>query len=165
MSRIRIIFVHPHPDALAILRSMLQSPKFEIIEATGDHTVLRMLEKPPGLVLLGVDLDEPDALKLLASIRREHPMTPVILLFATWHPGHFGQALRMGASAVLKFPLPAGLLRAAVAEALEGPEREIIADALEAFGGNRRETAKALGISRTTLYKKMRKYGLLDEEC
>jgi two-component system response regulator HydG len=49
-------------------------------------------------------------------------------------------------------------------EALEGPEREIIVRTLEAFGWNRQETAKALDINRTTLYKKMKKYGLLDEE-
>jgi DNA-binding NtrC family response regulator len=49
-------------------------------------------------------------------------------------------------------------------EALEGPEREIIVQTLKAFGGSRRRTAKALDINRTTLYKKMRKYGLFDEE-
>jgi two-component system response regulator HydG len=48
-------------------------------------------------------------------------------------------------------------------EALAGPEREIILAALEAFGWCRNATAEALGIDRTTLFKKMRKHGLLDE--
>jgi DNA-binding response OmpR family regulator len=45
-------------------------------------------------------------------------------------------------------------------QALEGPERDLIRDALAALGGNRQETARALDIDRTTLYKKMKKYKL-----
>lgn len=44
--------------------------------------------------------------------------------------------------------------------ALALPERQIILDALEGHGWSRQETAKALGINRTTLYKKMKKYGI-----
>lgn len=40
------------------------------------------------------------------------------------------------------------------------PERRLILQTLEAHHGNRQETAKALGINRTTLYKKMKRYGL-----
>jgi len=47
--------------------------------------------------------------------------------------------------------------------ALEGPEREIILQALRAFGWNRNETARALDISRSTLYLKMKSYGLLTQ--
>jgi DNA-binding NtrC family response regulator len=48
-------------------------------------------------------------------------------------------------------------------QALAGPEREIIRAALETNNWNRQETAKALDINRTTLYKKMKRYGLEDE--
>jgi DNA-binding NtrC family response regulator len=48
-----------------------------------------------------------------------------------------------------------------LAEALEGPEKQIIISALEANGQSRQQTAEQLGINRTTLYKKMRKYDLL----
>ena len=44
--------------------------------------------------------------------------------------------------------------------ALANPERQIIIDALESNGWNRQETAEMLGINRTTLYKKMKKYGI-----
>ncbi len=47
-------------------------------------------------------------------------------------------------------------------KALEEPERRIILRALEHNGGNRTETARGLGINRTTLFNKMRKYALLD---
>lgn len=44
--------------------------------------------------------------------------------------------------------------------ALATPERQMIIETLEAHGWNRQETADALGINRTTLYKKMKKYGI-----
>ena len=47
---------------------------------------------------------------------------------------------------------PAGLLAAA--------ERDAITDALRAAGGNRSRAAQALGIGRTTLYRKIREFGL-----
>lgn len=46
---------------------------------------------------------------------------------------------------------------------LEDPERRYIETALRRFAGNRQETAKALDINRTTLFNKMRKYGLLEK--
>jgi DNA-binding NtrC family response regulator len=47
-------------------------------------------------------------------------------------------------------------------QALESPERQIIRDVLEANHWNRNVTADALGINRTTLYKKMKRLGLED---
>jgi DNA-binding NtrC family response regulator len=47
-------------------------------------------------------------------------------------------------------------------EALAGPEKRILLAALRANDGNRQATADQLGINRTTLYKKMKKYGLND---
>jgi DNA-binding NtrC family response regulator len=45
-------------------------------------------------------------------------------------------------------------------EALEGPERQIILEVLQAHQWNRFATAEILGINRTTLYKKMKRLGL-----
>ena len=45
-------------------------------------------------------------------------------------------------------------------EALAGPERQIILEVLESNNWNRNVTADALGINRTTLYKKMKRLGL-----
>jgi len=42
--------------------------------------------------------------------------------------------------------------------AMVAPERQIIIDALEANDWNRQSTASMLGINRTTLYKKMKRY-------
>ncbi len=58
----------------------------------------------------------------------------------------------------------AGMNLRPLKEALEEPEKQIILRALEALNWNRQETARVLDINRTTLYKKMKKYGLLIEE-
>jgi len=47
--------------------------------------------------------------------------------------------------------------------ALAGPEKNIIRQALESNHWNRQATAKALQINRTTLFKKMKHYGLYAE--
>lgn len=49
---------------------------------------------------------------------------------------------------------------ASLKKALSTPERQLIIQALESNGWNRQNTAKALGINRTTLYKKMKKYDI-----
>jgi DNA-binding NtrC family response regulator len=49
-------------------------------------------------------------------------------------------------------------------DALAGPERQIILDSLETHEWNRNATADALGINRTTLYKKMKRLGLEDAQ-
>ena len=46
-------------------------------------------------------------------------------------------------------------------DALKNPEKDLITKALDTVSWNRNEAAKALGINRTTLYKKMQSFGLL----
>jgi len=53
-------------------------------------------------------------------------------------------------------PAPTGDLKARVA----AYERGLIIQALQASGGNRSETARALGLGRATLYEKLNKHGL-----
>ena len=43
---------------------------------------------------------------------------------------------------------------------LEALERDAIENAMRVFGGNRVRVAQALGIARSTLYKRLDKYGL-----
>jgi two-component system response regulator HydG len=69
-----------------------------------------------------MDPSDPDALELLTYVRRKHREVPVVLLFPRLHPERAKEALRLGAMAVLKFPVPAVELRAAVLQALEQSE-------------------------------------------
>lgn len=62
--------------------------------------------------------------------------------------------------------IPGGVPRPAVPRGLlSHQEKETIVRALQEAGGNIRATAKALGISRSGLYVKMRRFGLSPDEC
>ena len=51
-----------------------------------------------------------------------------------------------------------GLAGNRLKSAMADPERRMIVDSLEAHGWNRQQTARSLGINRTTLYKKMKRH-------
>jgi DNA-binding NtrC family response regulator len=72
------------------------------------------------------------------------------------------ESLRRGEvdGATLANRLSGGNLKTALAH----PERQIILEALDSNGWNRQETARLLGINRTTLYKKMKKYDISYEK-
>jgi len=59
----------------------------------------------------------------------------------------------------IRLPGPAGL-RSSLREAREAAEREQILRALEEAGGNVSAAARALGLERTNLHKRMRALGL-----
>jgi transcriptional regulator with PAS, ATPase and Fis domain len=59
--------------------------------------------------------------------------------------------------ATLQSPRPAA---ASLKQALADPERQLILEALERHGWRRDAAAKALGINRTSLYKKARRLGM-----
>jgi transcriptional regulator of acetoin/glycerol metabolism len=46
---------------------------------------------------------------------------------------------------------------------LDEHERKVIRRALDRFGGNRRQAAKALNISTVTLWRRMKQYGLVGD--
>ena len=57
-------------------------------------------------------------------------------------------------------PVPVDVGGHTLKQAMSNPERQIILEVLEANHWNRQVTAEALGINRTTLYKKMKRLGL-----
>jgi two-component system, NtrC family, response regulator HydG len=120
MSQARVLIVHPEPSILTLLGSMLQSLGHRIDEATNDRAAVRWLERGGvDLMLVGVDPFDPEALELLSYSRRKHPGVPVVLLFPGPNPEKAREATRMGATTVLKFPMPATELRAAVTQACD----------------------------------------------
>ncbi len=120
MHKLRILILYPDPAGLALLTSMLKSLGHIIEEATNDRLAVKLMERNNiDLVLAGVDPLDGEALELLSYVRRKHREVPVILLFPRLHPERAKEALRLGAMAVLKYPVPAAELRAAVLQALE----------------------------------------------
>jgi two-component system response regulator HydG len=120
MHKYRILIVCPEPQGLSLLTSMLKSLGHLIEEAATDRAAVRLMERNPiSLVLASVDPGDADALELLNYVRRKHPDVPVILMFPRVHPDRAKEALRLGAMAILKYPVPAAELRAAVLQAME----------------------------------------------
>lgn len=102
---------------------MLKSLGHVIEEATSDRAAVRLLERSKvDLVLAGADPNDSDALELLNYVRRKHREIPVILLFSQAHPERTKEAARLGATAILKYPVPAAELRATVMQGLESCE-------------------------------------------
>ncbi len=123
MNQSRVLIVHPEPSIMALLGSMLQSLGHVIDEAANDRIAVRLLDRGGiNLMIAGIDPFDPEALELLSFSRRRHPGVPVILLFPMANPERARDALRMGANAVLRFPMPANDLRAAVTQACEGSQ-------------------------------------------
>ncbi len=119
MSQNRILLVHPEPSVRALLTSMLRTLGCHIEEASNDRVAVRKLDQAPvDLVLAACEPADPEALELLAYLHRKHPRVPCVLLFAAPHPDRVREALDEGAASVLRYPLPADALRAAVAQAL-----------------------------------------------
>jgi two-component system response regulator HydG len=119
----RILIVHPDPSMLALSASMLTLLGYVIEEASDDDTAFRLIKRCPIDVLLaGVTPSSGDALELLRHMRREHREIPVVLLLSRLDPDWVKKALRLGAEAVLEYPVPAAELRAAILQAVEGRE-------------------------------------------
>src|SRR6516165_5388378 len=107
MSNARILIVHPEQSALTLLASMLRSMGHEFDEAANDRVAVRLMERGGvALMLAGVDPSDADALELLSYMRRKHRQVPVLLLFSAPVPERAKEALRLGALAVLKYPVP-----------------------------------------------------------
>jgi two-component system response regulator HydG len=120
MHKFRILILHPDRAGLALLTSMLESLGHLIEEATNDRTAVRLLERNDiDSVLACVDPAHSDALEFLTYVRRRHRELPVVLFFPRPHPQRAKEALQLGAMAVLRYPMPAAELRAAVLQALE----------------------------------------------
>jgi DNA-binding NtrC family response regulator len=120
MSHTHLLIVHTDGSVRALLASMLRSLGHRIEEAACDPVAVKMVAtSEPALVVAGTDPADPDALEFLGYLRRKHAAVRVILLFPTAHPERTREALQRGAASVLRFPLPATHLRAAVSQALE----------------------------------------------
>ena len=127
------------------------------------------------VILLDVRLPDGSGLDLLDVL--EAPKPPVVVLTAYGDVPLAVDAMQRGACDFLTKPVELAALGVAVRRALElgatrratrtsvpqsldDVERVHIAQVLREHDGNRTHTARALGISRATLIKKIRDYGL-----
>lgn len=150
MSTIRILLVHSDPSVLDLLRSMLQSLGQPLEEADSDRAAVKLLERSPAdVVVAGMDPADPDGLEFLLYLRRKFARIPVILLFSTPHADRCKEAVARGAACVLRLPITATQLRAAVAQALGQVESEIASAGSSRSAGHGSMDGRSLGPSLT----------------
>ena len=133
------------PTALSLLVAHDWPGNVRELENTIEHAVALA----SGTTVAAEDLPPRLRVGLRAGSRRGGPTTAA-------QPGQTGAAEAGPGDAS-----PAqGPLQQAVARAQEAVERRMIEDALARAGGNRTEAAKALGVSRRTLFTKIRDLGV-----
>ena len=98
-----------------------------------------------------LNYDYPGNVRELENIL-EHAL--IICREAVIHPDHLPDYVRQGKSARQKPPAQI------VPATSPTPEHQLILDALEKTGGHRLKAARELGMERTTLWRKMKKYGI-----
>jgi two-component system response regulator HydG len=148
MNENRILIVHPDSSARTLLASMLQTLAVRLEEAPNDPAAVRRLERGGvDVIVAGVEPEDPDCLELLHYMKRKFPALPVILLFSVGDAERTREARQRGADAVLRFPLPATQLRAAVSQALgqAEPSARTVVGAMTAPGENRASNSAPKG--------------------
>lgn len=121
MSHNSVLIVHPDASVRSLMTSMLQTIGHPIEEVPSDRAALRLLERGGvGAVLASGDGNPADTVEFLSYMRRKHGGVPVIVVANHLTADRQREASQWGASAVLRFPLPATQLRAAVSQAI-GP--------------------------------------------
>jgi two-component system response regulator FlrC len=121
MTRERILVVDDERSIRDLLTDILASDGYDVEAADSAASALRLLEKASyALVLSDVRMPGMDGLELLASLRRTHPMTPVILLTAFGTIPQAVEAIQMGALDFIEKPVRSpkvlrGIVRRAIA--------------------------------------------------
>lgn len=168
-----LVVVDDNTAILTALKICLAAEFERIVTLTSPDTLVATLAKEEAVdaVLLdmnfslGVNTGQ-DGLFWLRTIKKLHPNTPVILITAYADVQLAVKGLKYGAADFVTKPWDNDRLIAALHEAidksrevipLEQMEQEHVQRAVDQCHGNMSRTAKMLGITRQTLYKKLKK--------
>lgn len=184
-----LLVVDDNRSVLAAVRLLAEIKFDRVLTTTSPSRIPQLLrEEKPSCVLLDMNVSSPvtngnEGLYWLSEIRRLSPTTPVVLFTAYAEIELAVQGLKDGAADFVTKPwnnarLLQTLLHAATqtgnqphnrsddspvnppATTLEQMERRMISEALADNGGNLSATAERLGITRQTLYNKLKRHHL-----
>ena len=184
-----LLVVDDNRSVLAAVRLLAEIKFDRVLTTTSPSRIPQLLrEEKPSCVLLDMNFSSPvtngnEGLYWLSEIRRLSPTTPVVLFTAYAEIELAVQGLKDGAADFVTKPwnnarLLQTLLHAATqtgnqphnrpddspvnppATTLEQMEQRMISEALADNGGNLSATAQRLGITRQTLYNKLKRHHL-----
>ena len=116
----RILVAEDDDPTLELLATVLRGERYEVVTATDGREALdRLREGTFDLVLSDIQMTRASGLEVLATVVKEHPDTPVVLITAYAEPGAAMDAIGSGAADYLAKPVDIAALRATVARSLE----------------------------------------------
>jgi DNA-binding NtrC family response regulator len=185
--RLKILIIEDDPELRAALRDHLASSGHEVTEADGVRSgTAAFRERVPDVVLLDHGLDDGDAFDLLRTLPQVDRRVPLVVLTGLGNVDVAVRAMKEGAHDFLtkpvKFPDLVQKLEQAAAErrrmlreaaaspgspagddeglTLRELERRAIERALAHESSRVVAAAKRLGIPRSTLYQKLKEFGI-----
>lgn len=187
---LRVLVIDDEVGAGAPLRAVLGQGGYESVWFERGEEALRMLERTPfDVIVTELSLGGMDGVELCRRVHALRPGLPVIVRTAAPTVGAAVEAFRAGASdfvaktereeSVLqamnraldrarRSPEAVGTSRGPGDEAeslrsMDEVERQHVLRVLEAVRGNKREAARILKLDRTTLYRKLKRYGVASQ--
>lgn len=167
----KILVIDDNPAILTAVKICLTGVFEEIITRNNPEGVVALLEREKIDVLLmdmnftqGVNSGQ-EGMMWLSAIQRRFPNVPIVLITAYADVKLAVRALKNGAADFVTKPWDNDELIRVLKDAidksrqvvpLEQLESEQVQRALDVSGGNLKKTADLLGISRQTLYRKMK---------
>lgn len=181
-----LLVVDDNRSVLAAVKLLAEMKFDRVVTTTSPSRIPALLrEETPDCILLDMNFNSPvtngnEGLYWLSEIRRLSPSTPVVLFTAYADVPLAVQGLKEGAidfvskpwdnarllqtliHAVRSIPTatPAPQLNSGTPPTLEEIERRMIAEAIADNGGNLTAAATQLGITRQTLYNKIKRHNL-----
>lgn len=178
-----LLVVDDNRSVLAAVKLLAEMKFGEVVTTTSPSRIPGLLrEINPSCVLLDMNFDSTvnngnEGLYWLSEIQRLAPGVPVVLFTAYADVQLAVEGLKSGASDFVTKPWDNARLLLTLSRAVEGaPSRQVVSDssrvmldemerrmieeALADNGGIQSAAAAQLGITRQTLYNKMKKYGL-----
>jgi DNA-binding NtrC family response regulator len=185
---IRLMIVADEPAIRFLCAATGRKMGLSCVEAGSAEAALQEMESAPSdMVLSDLKMGQSSGMHLLAEVKRRWPLCEVALMSAYGSIESAVQAMRLGAYDFLVKPfggeelqmvlermtekvklvrenefLRNRLLRRTHAEPtdLDEVERRTIEQVFQQVGGDKEQACKLLGISRATLYRKIKLYGI-----
>ena len=118
-SRASILVIEDEQSVRGLFRAILEPVGYSIVEATDGQDGLRQVrQRPTDLVITDMYMPRGNGWTVIRELRAHDSRVKILAVAGAGRPETYGEALRLGATAMLKKPMSIGELRNAVARCL-----------------------------------------------